>query len=375
MTEKNKKTILIATGLYPPDVGGPATYSFLLNEELPKLGWEVKILSFGEVRSWPKIVRHLVYGWKVLRLARHYQIIYAQDPVSVGLPVCGACFLSRRKFILKIVGDYAWEQGNQRFGVKDFLDDFSLNYKKYAWPVKLLKLIQMGVARRAQKIIVPSHYLKKIVSNWGVDPNKIKVIYNAFNAPAILPDKEILRAELKLDGQIMVSAGRLVPWKGFAFLIELIPELIATYPGLKFYIAGSGPDHIFLAKLIGEKKLSDRIFLLGQLAQPELLKFIKASDLFVLNTSYEGFSHQLLEVMWCGTPIITTNVGGNPELITNGQNGFLFDHNDTEGIKEAISKILDNRPLSGQISEEARERVKLFNQEKMIGELVKEITP
>ena len=141
MAETDKKTILIATGLYPPDVGGPATYSYLLNQELPRRGWEVKILSFGEVRSWPKIIRHLAYGWKVFRLVRHYQIIYVQDPVSVGLPVCLACALARRSFILKIVGDYAWEQGSQRFGVIDLLDDFSLEYKKYIWPVKLLKLI------------------------------------------------------------------------------------------------------------------------------------------------------------------------------------------------------------------------------------------
>ncbi len=374
MTEKDKKTILIATGLYPPDIGGPATYSYLLNEELPRYGWQVKVLSFGEVRFLPKIFRHLVYSWKIFRQISRYRIIYAQDPVSVGLPVCLACWLTGRSFILKIVGDYAWEQGSQRFGVKDRLDDFSLESEKYPWSVKLLKKIQTGVANRAEKIIVPSNYLKKIVSNWGINPDKIIVIYNAFNFPENLPEKKELRRELHLSGQTIISVGRLLPWKGFSLLIEMMPELVFSYSDLKLYIIGEGPDCNYLKKLITEKKMTDHVFLSGRLSQKELLKFIKASDLFVLNTSYEGFSHQLLEAMWCGTPIITTKVGGNPELITSDQNGYLVEYNNASEIKNAISKILNNESLPSQISQAAEERVKLFNRERMIEELIKEIT-
>ncbi len=373
MADIGKKTILIATGLYPPDIGGPATYSHLLSQELPRRGIGVKILSFGGVRSLPKIMRHFVYGWRVFKLSSRYSIIYAQDPVSVGLPVCLACFFARRNFILKIVGDYAWEQGSQRFGVTDLLDEFSVEFRKYPWPVKLLKLIQVGVAKRASKVIVPSNYLKKIVSNWGINPEKIRVIYNAFNAPAILPDKEFLRTELKLSDKVMVSVGRLVPWKGFSLLIKLMPELISLHPDLKFFIAGEGPDWDQLNKMIVDNKMADHVFLTGRLSQLELLKLIKASDLFILNTSYEGFSHQLLEVMWCGTPIVTTNVGGNPELITNGQNGLIISYNSSEEIKKAIDKILSDKIFAGNLSRSARERIKLFSLDRMIDDLVEEI--
>ncbi len=100
--------ILIATGIFPPDIGGPATYSKLLFDELPKRGFEVDVLSFGEVRKFPKIVRHFIYFLKVLSLGRKSDIIFVQDPVSVGLPVCIASKILRKKFALKIVGDYAW---------------------------------------------------------------------------------------------------------------------------------------------------------------------------------------------------------------------------------------------------------------------------
>jgi len=370
---KKDKTILIATPLYPPDIGGPATYSRLLEEELPKQGWTVTVISFGQVRRYPKIIRHLVYGWQIFKLIPNYQIIYAQDPVSVGLPVCLACCLRRRKFRLKIVGDYAWEQGSQRFGVTALLDKFSLEFKKYSWPVKLLKLVQTGVAKRAQKIIVPSNYLKKIVSNWGIKSEKIKVIYNAFNQPAELPSKDVLRQELGLVGQVLVSAGRLVPWKGFALLIEIISELKNTYPDLQLLIIGDGPEEIKLERKIESLNLAKQIKLLGRLPQVELLQYLKAVDGFVLNTSYEGLSHQLLEAMWCGTPIITTEVGGNPELIENGRTGWLVAYNNHDEWRETIEELLTNTSLASYLAEQAKQKVQSFTKELMIENLIREL--
>ncbi len=84
--------ILIATGIYPPDIGGPATYSKLLKDELPGRGIDVQVLSFGQVRHLPKIIRHFSYLLKILKLGRGVDVIYAQDPVSVGFPaLTGSC--------------------------------------------------------------------------------------------------------------------------------------------------------------------------------------------------------------------------------------------------------------------------------------------
>jgi len=78
--------ILIATGVYPPESGGPATYSKFLNDNLPGKGFEVEVYPFREVRKYPKIIRHIAYFLEALRKAKGKDIIYAQDPVSVGLP-------------------------------------------------------------------------------------------------------------------------------------------------------------------------------------------------------------------------------------------------------------------------------------------------
>lgn len=363
--------ILIATGLYPPDIGGPATYSKILNDELPQRGLSVKILSFGEVRRLPKLVRHLFYAWRVFRLIPKSRVIYAQDPVSVGLPVMVACWCRRRSYFLKIVGDYAWEQGSQRFGVTDSLDDFSLK-NNYAWPVKILKRIQLLVARRAKKIIVPSEYLKKIVGNWGVDQNKIQVIYNAFEPKDISLTKEEARRDLGLsssEDKILISSGRLVPWKGFATLIEILPEILIDFPGTKLLIAGSGPEKNNLEKKIKAKNLSESVKMLGQLERDVLFKYLRASDLFVLNTAYEGFSHQLLEVMSLGTIALVTNIGGNPELVKNENQ--LFEYDDKKKIIETVKSIFDMSPEKKEEIATAQKYVSTeFTKSKMLDNLI-----
>ena len=365
--------ILIATGIYPPEIGGPATYSKLLADKLPEHGITIDVLPFRDVRGFPKIIRHIVYFIKVLSRGKDVNIIFAQDPVSVGFPTMLAAKILRKRFFLKVVGDYAWEQGVQRFGVDDLLDEFSKKQKGYVFLVRILKRIERIVAERAEKIIVPSQYLKQIVMNWGVAEQKIHVIYNAFTALQTTERKEVLRTTLKLDGKIMVSVGRLVPWKGFDLLIELMPELIKKNPELKLYIIGEGPDFYDLRQLVDTGRLNDRVFLLGKLPHDAVLKYLKAGDLFVLNTGYEGFSHQLLEVMASGTPLITTVVGGNTELITSDENGVLVEYNNKTHIKEGIEKVLSDKIFADKISINARKKVEEFNEGRTIQETVKQL--
>jgi glycosyltransferase involved in cell wall biosynthesis len=177
--------ILICTGIYPPDIGGPATYSKLLVDELPKRGIEVKVLSFGSVRHLPKIIRHFVYFLKVLKLGRSTDIIFAQDPVSVGLPSLMAAKIIQKKFIIRVAGDYAWEQARQRFDVKDSIDEFQ--DKKYGSRVEFLRLIQKFTANHAHAIITPSIYFKNLVSGWLKNKNKVHAIYNGIKLADIEP--------------------------------------------------------------------------------------------------------------------------------------------------------------------------------------------
>lgn len=241
---------------------------------------------------------------------------------------------------------------------------------RYGLVTEIRRKVERYVAKSAEKVIVPSRYLKEIVEMWGVPAEKITVIYNAFNAPEFSESKESIRENLNLGGTIFLTAGRMVPWKGFSTLIELMPEIVKSIPDARLYIAGDGPYETVLRNIVKRKDLQDYVVFLGRLSQRGLFKYVRASDIFVLNTGYEGFSHQLLEVASLGTPIITTNIGGNPELIENDKTGLLVGYNNKEQIKSAIQRLSFDLGMRLKISVEARKKVLDFNTQKMIEVLI-----
>ncbi len=381
--------IVIASGIYPPDIGGPATYSRLIAEEFTKRNIEVSVICYSDKsgsnleelqtpnpkqfkvirisRKKNVFFRYLSYFFNLLKLIRNADIVYAQGPLAAGLPTLMASKILRKKFIIKIVGDYAWEQcqnNAKRKNQNAELDDIeTFQNKKYDSGTELRRKIQKIVVKNANKIITPSEFLKKIVIGWGIKENKIKVIYNA--APEV---GEILAINHKtgLEGDILISAARLEPWKGMVALVEIMPELLQKNPNFKLLIAGDGPLAENLKLRIKELNLSGRVVLLGRIPHNELMSYFKASKIFILNTGYEGFPHIILEAMACRLPIITTNVCGNPELIKDNYNGFLVDYNNKEQIKNAILKIWENKNLSKEFVENGINVLKDFSKEKMI---------
>lgn len=359
--------LVVATPLYPPDIGGPATYAKILEDELPKQGVSVSVISFHTVRHLPKGIAHLVYAWKLFQALRSVDLLLALDPVSVGLPAAFAAFLSGKRFIVRIAGDYAWEQGKQRFGVKENLDEFvQMPPNRFMAQVRLLRALQHVVASRADAVIVPSAYLKTIVTKWGIVPERITVVYNAFAGVPSLPLRAEVRKRLGWSAPVIFSSGRLVPWKGFGVLIGLMPELMRKHSGTKLYIAGSGPLLPELKQMVDDLGLGDMVTLLGDMPREELMAHVVAADCFVLNTGYEGFSHQLLEVLSAGTPIVTTAVGGNTELIEHNVTGVLVDYNDATALLRAISGVLTDTVRAREMSEKGRQFAANFTVERMV---------
>jgi glycosyltransferase involved in cell wall biosynthesis len=373
------KKILIATGIFPPDIGGPATYSKLLLEELPKRDFDVQVVTYGEAQSndpfnlkrisrrQPKGIRHCIYFWHVGRLGKKSDIIFAQDPVSSGLPAMLASYFRKKKFVIKIVGDYAWEQGVQRFGVRELPDEFQ--GRRYGARIAILRWIQRRVARMADKVIVPSEYLKRMVVGWGVTPERISVIPNAVTPIQSLGSREQARKELNICGNILVSVGRLVPWKGFDTLIRVVSDIIQEFPDLKLYIVGDGPEMKNLQQLAHNLHLKGAIIFTGALPKDQLISYLRASDLFVLNTGYEGLSHQIREALSIGLPVITTDVGGNPEIINNEVNGLLVSYNNHKELKQAISKVLTDKGLQQRLGETARKKEMVYTHNLMLTSL------
>jgi glycosyltransferase involved in cell wall biosynthesis len=350
--------ILICTGIYPPDIGGPATYSKLLFDELPRRGFKVEVLSFGSVRHLPKIIRHMVYFFRILKRALHSDIIFAQDPVSVGLPSCVVSKILGKKFVIRVAGDYAWEQAAQRFNVKENIDGFQ--NKKYGIKTEFLRSVQKFTANRANAIITPSIYFKNLVSGWMKNKNKNKVnaIYNGIKLSEYT-------SETKQKEKIILSAGRLVPWKGFDVLIEIMTEL----PDWRFIIVGSGPEENNLKLKIETLKLENRVELVGSVPREKMTEFLEKSKIFVLNTSFESFSFQVVEAMNVGIPVITTRIGNLSEIITDGKEGILVEPNNKKEIIDNIKKLAQNKDFYEEIIKNAKIKAQKFSIENTLNNL------
>ncbi|OGZ47228.1 MAG: hypothetical protein A3J54_01320 [Candidatus Ryanbacteria bacterium RIFCSPHIGHO2_02_FULL_45_13b] len=353
--------LLIATGIFPPDIGGPATYSKTVAEEFSKRGHQVTVITYSsakdvEAKSYklkvissalPKGIRHVVYFWNVLQVGRRADIMYAQDAVSAGFPAMIASLMLRKRFFLKVVGDHAWEQGVQCYGVTELLDDFLT--KTYGVRVALLRFFRKRTARRAEKIIVPSTYLKSVVERWGIPSERIAVIPNAISLPATIFTKEEARGILGLDGFLLVTVGRLVPWKGFRMLVELMPDLITIIPNAKLIVIGSGPEEETL-KIISHN-LNASVVFTGAMLKDQLFQYLAAADVCCLNTSYEGFSHQLVEALAVGVPVITTSAGGNKEVVRDGENALVAEYNNPKSWKGCVLRLYEDRELRDKLSQ------------------------
>jgi len=362
--------ILIATGLYPPEIGGPATYAHMLETELPARSIEVKVVPFGWVRHYPKMIRHIVFAWKLYQEAKGYDVMYALDPISVGLPASLIAKITKKTFLIRLGGDYAWEQGRVRFGLTDSLDDYLAQMDKAPLAVRVLARLQTYVCNRASRIILPSEYLRSVILRWGIEKEKTHVIYSALYPLEVTDSKEELRRGLSFTSPTIVSAGRLVPWKGFAALIEAVQVLKEEFPEITLVIAGDGGERENLEALVARLGLKEQVRFAGSVSKSALGATIKAADVFVLNTAYEGLSHQLLEVMELGVPVVTTTAGGNPELITDQIHGRLIEYNHVPEIVEAVKSILVNKDTANRYITAARGRANDFSKSKVVEQFV-----
>ncbi|MBI4086502.1 glycosyltransferase family 4 protein [Candidatus Kaiserbacteria bacterium] len=358
--------ILIATGVYPPDIGGPATYTKMLEEHLPKYGYDVSVLPFKDVRYLPKVVRHVAYFAKCLRRAKDADVIFAQDPVSVGVPALVAAKMLRKPFFLRVGGDYAWEQGTLRFGVTASLEEFACGNGARHPMVTMFRWIERAVARCAKRVAVQGAFMKKIVSCWGIAPERVSVIPNGFSGIPATVGRQAERESLGISGTVAVSAGRLVPWKGFAELIEVVPEILKAVPDFVLYIIGDGPDAETLRRMVVERHLTQRVFFTGRLEKGMLMRYLRAADVFVLNTRYEGFSNQLLEVMASGTPIVTTDIEGNAGVIDDGMSGLVVPLHDTAGLKTAVLNVLADKHLAQKLADGGKKKLQEFSVERVV---------
>lgn len=333
--------LFIASGIFHPEAGGPATYLYELLPELVRAGWEVRAQSYGTGagQSYPYPLTRIPRRALPLRLAQYAwaarpQLAWA-DVVYVhtlGLPLIGSRPAPR---VVKIVGDQAWERAIRKGWIAPTEDIDVFQRKRYSPIVSAQQGYRAREVRNMDGVIVPSEYLKQLVVGWGITPEKVQVIYNALPPDhiALEASQAAARSQLGLGNEpLLLTAARLTAWKGVNHLISAL----AHVPDVHLLVAGDGDQLAALKAQAETAGLSRRVTFLGQVGREQMALYMKAADYLALYSGYEGLSHTLLESLRAGTPIIASDKGGNPEVVRQGVNGLLVPYIDIEALAAAL---------------------------------------
>lgn len=374
--------VLLTSPVFPPDLGGPAVYVPSFGRFLVERGHEVRVVAFCsdpepkghpfEVRAisrGPLPVRYLKAFFAVWKAAREVDVVYVNEHLAL-LHVLAAR-LAGKPVMIRIMVDGAWEIAHRKGWCGD--DDIvEFQRHEYGFKVKLTRFLQRRWWKWCSHIVACSEFLRQIlIRNHGVAPEKVQRIFNAYHGPApesVVATRDEACAELGLDPsrRYMLTICRLMVWKRVDGILRALKELPED---VTLLIAGDGDMEEEWKALAVELGLGDRARFLGNVPHADIPLWIRAADLFVLNSRYEGLSHTLLEVLTLGTPIVASSVCGNPEVVEDGVNGLLVDPNRWQELRDAASKILDDKDLGRRFAEAGLARRERFSREATFSEV------
>ncbi|GAB6074826.1 glycosyltransferase family 4 protein [Nautilia lithotrophica] len=171
----------------------------------------------------------------------------------------------------------------------------------------------------------------------------VQILHNGVNTELFRKDESIrieYRKKYKLDNnRVLLSVGRIVGWKGYQLVIKAIRDL-----DVKYVLIGDGEYLNELKKLAKQEKVDDKVLFLGSVSNKELYKYLNMGDIFVQpSIGHEAFGITIVEAMACGLPVIASYNGGMKDIIVDGENGFFFEVNNIENLKEKIKNALNHK--------------------------------
>lgn len=323
--------ILLISGIYPPDIGGPATFISEFAAYLGAGGHLVKVIALADLgkpvaNSNLNIQIDLIRRGelKPIRAIRTILKIRTESKKSDVVLVNGlfyehylANLFLRAKYIYKIVGDPVWEKyrnsRNRDISIEDFQE------KKLSLKFRILRKVLVNGLRTANKIVVPGVGLKSVVEKWhfGLEVTQVN---NGVPSELVRHVKET---------HDVVSVSRLVNWKNIDLLIKACSKA-----ELSLLVIGDGPERDNLEKLAVQ--LNARVEFVGEKTPNEVRSFLHRAKVYALVSSYEGMAFSLLEAMMQEREIVVSNVPANTNLIENGHTGHVVPDWSIESIAACL---------------------------------------
>jgi glycosyltransferase involved in cell wall biosynthesis len=365
--------VLVVSGIWPPDVGGPASHAPDVAAYLRSRGHDVEVVTTAASapaqeeypvrwvsRSLPKGVIHARTAVEIARRARGAQVVYTTG--MFGRSASGAT-LARRPYVVKLTADPAFERARRRGMVGGDVDEFQRSRGDAA--IRALRVARDAELRHAAHVFTPSAYLRDLAVGWGVPPEHVSVLPNPSPPLPELRPRDELRAKLGLGGITLAFAGRLTAQKslGLAF------EAVAANDGVTLLVAGDGDERTPLERRVAELGLDGRVRFLDAQPRERVLELFRAADASILSSSWENFPHTVVEALAVGTPVIATATGGVAEVVRDGENGLLVPSGDAAALADAVRRFVSDEALRDRLRAGAEPSVAAYAPEVVFARL------
>jgi glycosyltransferase involved in cell wall biosynthesis len=362
--------VLIVSGIWPPDVGGPASHAPAVASFLRDRGHEVEVVVTADgqpeprpyVVRWtsrrlPKGIRHLHSLVLIARRARRADVVYTTGMFGrSGV----AARLTRTPYVVKLTGDPAFERMRARGTVGGDVEAFQEGGGGLGG--RVLRRLRDDVLRGAAHVYTPSVYLRDLAIRWGAAGDRVSVLPNP--APTAIPTQP--RDELRVGSTWTAWCCVRQPLTAQKSL-DVLLHAVALAGGAardrrggrsclssERLVAGSGSSHVCGS--------SGRF-------RTRVLELFAAADAAVLSSSWENFPHSVVEALAVGTPVIATATGGVPEIVRDGENGLLVPVGDAASLSAAIQRFAAEEPLRARLRGNAASSVAAYAPERLLAGL------
>jgi glycosyltransferase involved in cell wall biosynthesis len=383
----------LTEAFYPPIVGGQELFASQIVQALALKGVNpsvitrqsdppsaaAELLGLVKVRRFPPAGNLKGRGWRavfpilgyltrlallLLREAGRYDIVVVSGAKVMPMIVVPVCRVTGRKCILRVESFFELKEAVSAESLRD-MGSFTARTL-----VAGIDGVRLSLLRKADAVIAISAEIRAALLSRRVSAARIHDIPNAVDLKKFHPvapdDKRRLVEKLQLpnDKTLVIYAGRLSRAKGLPMLIEAWPTVIAKHPELCLVIVGSGRISFdncedYVKEFVRAHHLESHVQFFPESANVH--EYLQAADLFIFPTEYEGFSLALVEALGCALPVAVTSVGAAPDLIQEGQNGFLFPPKDSAAMLTAIDAALAARARWPEIGAAARASVTRFD--------------
>jgi glycosyltransferase involved in cell wall biosynthesis len=342
--------VLVVSGIWPPDVGGPASHAPEVAEWLLDRGHEVEAVVTADAapaqerypvrwvsRAQPPGLRHGAAVRLIAARARYADVVYSTG--MFGRSSLGA-FLARAPIVLKLTADPAFERARRRGFVSGDVEAFQDGGGGHRAAV--LRRARNSAVARAAHVVCPSAFMRDLVVSWGVPPERVTLLPN--------PAPRAADAEPFDVGThpVLAFAGRLTAQKNLDLALSALG-------GTRLLVAGDGPERKRL-----EAAARANIEFLGPLPRARTLGLLRAADASILTSDWENFPHGVVESLAVGTPVIATRTGGVGEVVTDGVNGLLVEPGDRDAFAAAVERYLGDASLRERLRANAAPSVEAY---------------